>query len=205
VAHAARRHGARLIHLSTDYVFDGSAHSPYGAESPAEPLNVYGSTKREGERRVLASGADSAVVRTAWLHSRGGTNFVRTTLRVLGEGRVMRVVDDQIGTPTRARHLAHALWRIVERPGLRGMLHFTDCGVASWFDVATAIMDALGEAGRLPPGADVVPIKTTEYPAPARRPLYSVLDKHDSWRAIGYTPPHWRHGVVATVHELLDA
>jgi dTDP-4-dehydrorhamnose reductase len=205
VAESARRRGARVIHLSTDDVFDGSAHSPYAVDAPTGPLSVYGSTKLEAERRVLASGAACTVVRTAWLHSRDGANFVRTTLRVLNEGRVMRVVDDQIGTPTRARHLAHALWRIVERPAAGRILHFTDAGVASWFDVATAIMDALGEDARLPAGADVVPITSDEYPTAARRPRYSVLDKHDSWRAIGYTPPHWRHGIVATTHELLNA
>ena len=205
VADAARRHGARVIHISTDYVFDGAAHAPYAVDAPTGPLGVYGSTKLESERRVLASGADCVVVRTAWLHSHGGTNFVRTTLGVLGAGKTMRVVDDQIGTPTRARHLAHALWRVVERPQLGGVLHFTDAGVASWFDVATAIMDALGEERKLPPGADVVPITSDEYPTPARRPRYSVLDKHGSWREIGYTPPHWRHGIVATTHELLNA
>lgn len=205
VADSARRHGARVIHISTDYVFDGSAHTPYAVDAPTRPLSVYASTKLEGERRVLGSGADCAVVRTAWLHSRDGANFVRTTHRLLCAGRVMRVVDDQLGTPTRARHLAHALWRIAERPAIHGVLHFTDSGVASWFDVATAIMDALGEAGKLPTGADVVPITTEEYPTAAERPRYSVLDKHDSWRAIGYTPPHWRHGIVATTHELLNA
>lgn len=205
VARSACRHGARVIHVSTDYVFDGSAHSPYPVDAPTRPLGVYGSSKLEGERRVLASGADCVIVRTAWLHSRDGANFVRTTVRVLREGRLMRVVDDQVGTPTRGRHLAHALWRIAERPALRGILHFTDSGIASWFDVATAIMDALGEAGKLPTGADVVPIMTEEYPTAAERPRYSVLDKHDSWRAIGYTPPHWRHGIVATTHELLNA
>lgn len=205
VARAACRHGSRMLHISTDYVFDGSAHSPYPVDGPTGPPNVYGSTKLEGERRVLAAGAHCVVVRTAWLHSRDGENFVRTTLGILRAGRVMRVVDDQIGTPTRARHLAHALWRIVERPALRGVLHFTDAGVASWYDVATAIMDALGEAGALAAGADVVPIATADHPTRAPRPCYSVLDKHDSWRAIGYTPPHWRHGVVATTHELLHA
>lgn len=205
VAQSARRHDARVIHISTDYVFDGESHAPYAVDAPTAPLSVYGSTKLEAERRVAASGASYVILRTAWLHSHGGANFVRTTLRVLGTGRVMRVVDDQIGTPTRARHLAHALWRIVERPSLSGILHFTDSGVASWFDVATAIMDTLGEAGKLPSGADVVPIVSEEYPTPARRPRYSVLDKHESWRAIGYTPPHWRHGVIATTHELLNA
>ena len=205
IAEIAERASIRLVHISTDYVFDGAGHEPYTPDAPTGPINVYGETKLEGERRVLAASSRSVIVRTAWVHSGGGANFVRTAARLLGAGQVMRVVDDQIGTPTRARHLAHALWRIVAQFGDERLLHFTDAGVASWFDVAVAVMDALGEAGRLPHGADVVPIATAGYPTPARRPRFSVLDSHACWRAIGYTPPHWRHGIVASTRELLNA
>lgn len=205
IAEVAERASVRLVHISTDYVFDGAGHQPYSPDASAGPINVYGATKLDGERRVLARSSRSVVVRTAWVHSGAGSNFVRTAVRVLGSGQVMRVVDDQIGTPTRARHLAHALWRIVAQPEGERLLHFTDAGVASWFDVAVAVMDALGEAGRLPPGADVTPIASDEYPTPARRPQYTVLDAHACWRRISYTPPHWRHGVVASTHELLNA
>jgi dTDP-4-dehydrorhamnose reductase len=117
----------------------------------------------------------------------------------------MRVVDDQIGTPTRALHLAEAIWRIAERPDIQGILHFTDAGVASWFDVALAVLESLREAGRLANGTTVSPISTTEFPTPARRPTYSVLDKHASWRLLDYTPLHWRAGVRASTSELLNA
>ena len=205
IAEMAERASIRLVHISTDYIFDGAAHQPYSPDAPTGPINVYGETKLEGERRVLTASSRSVVVRTAWVHSGGGANFVRTAMRVLGSGQVMRVVDDQIGTPTRARHLAHALWRVVAHSQVDRVLHFTDAGVASWFDVAVAVMDALGEAGKLPHGADVVPIATADYPTPARRPRFAVLDSHACWRTIGYTPPHWRHGVVASTHELLNA
>ncbi len=131
--------GARLLHVSTDYVFDGNASTPYPPSAPTSPLNVYGASKLEGERRVHAAAGGAAVVRTAWLHSGGGVNFVKTAVRVLGSGSPMRVVDDQIGTPTRARHLAQALWSLSARPDITGTLHFTDAGVASWYDVAVAV------------------------------------------------------------------
>ena len=197
--------GARFIHLSTDYVFDGRAHSPYSTDAEVAPINAYGATKLEGERRALAANPAAVVVRTAWIHSGGGTNFVRTAVQLLTAGRPMRVVDDQVGTPTRALHLAEALWHIAARPDVRGVLHFTDAGVASWFDVAVAVREALRAADRLGEGADVTPARSDQFPRPARRPQFSVLDKHGSWEIIGYVPPHWRQGVIASTMELLNA
>ena len=205
IAEVSAKAGARFIHLSTDYVFDGRAHTPYLPHAQVGPISVYGSTKLEGERRALAASPASVIVRTAWVHSGGGVNFIKTAVRLLSAGTPMRVVDDQIGTPTRAAHLADALWRIVARPDIRGILHFTDAGVASWFDVAVVVSETLKEAGRLGTGATVLPALTAEFPRPARRPLYSVLDKHASWAAIGVVPPHWRLGVVASTLELLNA
>jgi dTDP-4-dehydrorhamnose reductase len=205
IAEATAAAGVRFVHISTDYVFDGCAHTPYTTESPVAPLNVYGATKLEGERRVLSAAPDSVVVRTAWVHSGGGVNFVRTVVRLLSTGKPMRVVDDQIGTPTRANHLAEALWRIADRPALRGLLHFTDAGVASWFDVAIAVKETLAEGDRLGAGATVTPIRSDQFPTAARRPRYSVLDKHESWNAIGYLPPHWRKGIIDSTRELMNA
>jgi len=205
IARAAAHAGIRLIHISTDYVFDGTASQPYAPDAPTSPQSVYGRTKRDGETLVLEAAPSSVIVRTAWVHSGGGANFVRTAVRHLTAGRAMRVVDDQVGTPTRADHLAIALWRVVERPALTGTLHFTDSGVASWFDVAVVVLETLRAAGRLPEGASVTPIPTSEYPLPARRPAYSVLDKHQTWRAIDYVPPHWRDGVIRSTSELLNA
>ena len=203
IARQSARRGIRVIHISTDYVFDGKAHAPYSTTSPVAPINVYGATKLEGERRVLAADDSHVVVRTAWVHSATGTNFIKTCVRVLTKGAVMRVVDDQIGTPTRALHLANALWRIVGLPDVDRMLHFTDAGVASWYDVATAVLDAMRENGRAGESAAVVPVGTEEFLRPARRPEFSVLDKRSSWSAIGYLPPHWKEGVAASTGELL--
>jgi dTDP-4-dehydrorhamnose reductase len=204
VAEQCAKAGARLIHLSTDYVFDGRGSSPYATDAPVGPINVYGETKLEGERRVLAVSQSNVVVRTAWVHSGGGANFVRTAVNLLSAGKPMRVVDDQIGTPTRALHLAEALWHLSDRSSATGVLHFTDAGVASWFDVAVTVLETLRNAGRAVTGADVTTARTEDFPRPARRPLYSVLDKHASWQAIGYTPPHWRLGVIASTQELVN-
>ena len=203
IAELASAAGARLIHVSTDYVFDGRAHRPYAPNAEVAPINTYGATKLEGERRVLASAPQSVVVRTAWVHSGTGVNFIRTAVRMLTAGNVMRVVDDQIGTPTRALHLAQAIWRISARPHLQGVLHFTDAGVASWFDVAEVVHAVLKQEGSLGAGASVVPRLTDEAPRPAARPHFSVMDKHASWEAIGFVPPHWRDGVIASTREAL--
>jgi dTDP-4-dehydrorhamnose reductase len=205
VAGAAASAGIRLIHLSTDYVFDGTAALPYRPEDATGPLNEYGRTKLEGEAFVRANAPKSAIVRTAWIHSGGESNFVATVVRHLTAGRAMRVVDDQVGTPTRAHDLAVALWCLADRTEVAGTLHFTNAGVGSWFDVAITILETLRAAGRLPDGASVTPIGTAEYPTPAKRPAYSVLDKHESWQSIGYLPPHWREGVVMSTSERLNA
>jgi dTDP-4-dehydrorhamnose reductase len=205
IAELATLAGARVIHLSTDYVFDGQAHSPYLPEAAASPLNAYGATKLEGERRVLAAACESVIVRTAWVHSGGGTNFIRTAVRLLTAGTPMRVVDDQIGTPTRAAHLADALWRIAAQTDIRGVLHFTDAGVASWYDVAVVVHETLRSAGRLGRGAGVSAARSEDFPRPARRPQFSVLDKHASWDRIGVLPPHWAEGVIASTMELVNA
>ena len=205
IAEAAARASVRFIHISTDYVFDGCGHIPYTTDAAVGPINVYGATKLEGERRVLAAAANSVVVRTAWVHSGGGVNFVRTVVRLLTKGTPMKIVDDQIGTPTRASHLAEALWRIAELTDLRGVLHFTDAGVASWFDVAVVVRETLENAGRVGAAAVVTPIPSDQFPTAARRPKYAVLDKHSSWKAIGYQPPHWREGIIDSTRELMNA
>lgn len=205
LAKLAKESSIRFFHLSTDYVFDGRAHTPYLPDDSTGPLSVYGATKLEGERRVLAEDSNAVIVRTAWVHTGGGVNFINTAVRLLSAGTPMRVVDDQVGTPTRAEHLATALWRIADRKDIHGMLHFTDAGVASWFDVAAVVEETLRNAGRLGTGASVTPARTEEFPRPARRPQFSVLDKHASWRTIGFVPPHWRQGVIASTMEILNA
>ena len=196
---------ARFVHVSTDYVFDGFGAAPYETSAKPSPLNVYGATKLDGEVAVMRACPDAAVVRTAWVHSGGGVNFVATAVRVLRNGTVMRVVDDQVSTPTRAANLAQALWTLSVTPAVRGVLHFTDAGVASWYDVAECVLEALQRSGVAGAGAAVVPVNSSAFPRPARRPRVSLLDKHSGWAALGSTPAHWRAGVIASTHELIHA
>jgi dTDP-4-dehydrorhamnose reductase len=204
MAGVARESGCRFLHLSTDYVFDGRGPAPYATDAATSPLNVYGATKLAGEVGALRENRDAAVVRTAWVHSGGASNFVATAVRVLGAGKSMHVVDDQIGTPTRARHLAVAIWKLAAHTELRGLLHFTDAGVASWYDVATAVLETMRACGRASGDVAVLPVSSGASPRAARRPACAVLDKHDSWHRLGYVPPHWRIGVDASTRELLN-
>jgi len=143
LALAAREVGARLVHLSTDFVFDGASSIPYPPEAPTNPLNVYGVTKRAGEQAVLeVLPGRSVVLRTSWLYAAEGSNFVRTMLRLMCANGAVRVVADQVGTPTAARSVAQAIWKITERPSVTGIHHWSDAGVASWYDFAVAIAEA---------------------------------------------------------------
>ncbi len=192
VAEACAAVGARMVQVSTDYVFDGTKGSPYRPDDPPNPVNTYGRTKLEGERAVLDVLGDRAcVLRTAWVYSVEGPSFLTTMLRLLPERDELRVVEDQIGTPTSAVSLARAVVRIVER-GVAGVHHWTDAGVASWYDFAVAIAEELHARGRLPRMPRIAPIPTSAYPTPARRPPYSVLDKTTTREALGLEPAHWR-------------
>ena len=193
--------GARLLHLSTDFVFDGRFSSPYRADAPTNPLSVYGTTKRDGERAVMDTLPEhSVIVRTAWVYAAEGKNFLNTMLRVMRERGAVRVVADQVGTPTAARPLAETLWKIVMRPEIRGIHHWTDAGVASWYDFAVAIAEEGAALGLLPQTVTVAPIATEDYPTPAHRPAYSVLDKR-SLAAFGLSPRHWRARLRDTLKE----
>ena len=205
LAEAAATIGARFLHVSTDYVFDGAGGAPYRTDAAVSPLNVYGQSKVAGEIAVRNLKTNAAIVRTAGIHSGGGVNFVATAVRLLSGGQVMRVVDDQVSTPTRAAHLAQALWALASRNDVRGILHFTDAGVASWYDVAHCVLDTLVACHAAPAGARVQPVSSTEFPRPAMRPAVSLLDKHASWTTLGFVPPHWRVGVAASTRELLHA
>jgi dTDP-4-dehydrorhamnose reductase len=206
LAQALNERGGRLIHVSTDYVFDGTKAMPYRREDMPRPLSVYGKSKLEGERRVAAAlGARAVVIRTAWLYSTHGANFVKTMLRVMAERDEVRVVSDQIGTPTWARGLAQCIWQVAARPELTGVFHWTDAGVASWYDFAVAIQEEALALGILKRSARVVPIATSEYPAAARRPMYSVLDKAESWRDLRATAEHWRVALREMLREVLSA
>lgn len=188
LANAARDVGARLVHVSTDFVFDGRSSVPYPPDAPTAPLSVYGQTKLEGE---YLAGADALIVRTAWVYAVTGHNFVKTMLRLMRQHPQVRVVADQIGSPTYAPGLAAALWSLAAR-GAKGVFHYTDSGIASWYDFAVAIQEEALAIGLLDRSVPIIPIATADYPTPAARPSYSVLDKSASWAALGGASPHWR-------------
>jgi dTDP-4-dehydrorhamnose reductase len=195
LARAARETGARLIHVSTDYVFDGGANTPYAPDAECRPLGVYGESKRQGEIAVLEAIDNALILRTAWLYSRYGANFVLTMLRLMAEREQLSVVADQIGAPTWSGTLAAAVWAAAARPEISGIYHWTDAGVASWYDFAVAIQEEALALGKLARPVPVVPIRTADYPTAARRPAYSVLDCTRSWSDFGLPPIHWREAL----------
>lgn len=209
MAAAALDCDARLIHISTDYVFAGDKGSPYQETDPTNPLNAYGESKLAGEQAILDADADAVIVRTAWVYGAGGKgNFVKTMLRLGAERSEVRVVADQIGTPTWTGDLAKAITTIAgatETPIPAGIYHYTNSGVASWYDFAIAIFEEAAALG-LPLSLNrVVPITTSEYPTPARRPAYSVLACGKINSYLGGPAPHWRQGLRTMLSELQTA
>jgi dTDP-4-dehydrorhamnose reductase len=205
LAEATFTSGARFVHVSTDYVFDGNGSAPYATDAAVAPLSVYGASKLKGEQLITLANPAAAIVRTAWVHSGGDNNFVATAVSIFQQQKVMHVVDDQISTPTRALHLASALWTFVARAKLSGLFHYTDAGVASWYDVAHCVLDTMQRDGLREPKAAVAPVATSEFPRPAARPRVSLLDKHATWKALDHVPQHWRVGVAASTREMTHA
>jgi dTDP-4-dehydrorhamnose reductase len=207
VAHLAvlcREAGLPLLHVSTDYVFDGAAARPYGEEDLAGPLGMYGRSKWEGEEAVRGCHQEHVIVRTAWLYGCHGRNFVKTMLRVAQEREVLRVVDDQYGCPTWSRDVAEALVTICRRIAQDrdrvpwGTYHFCGAGQTTWYGFAQAII-AAARAYEPLRVQEVVPIPTSAYPTPAKRPAYSVLDCSKVQAVFGITPRPWR----ASLHDCL--
>lgn len=206
LAQSARQCGARLVQVSTDFVFDGRASSPYPPDAETAPLSVYGKSKRIGEQAVLQTlGSDAVVLRTAWVYAAWGRNFLRTMLRLMTEQRSVRVVMDQVGAPTAARSVADVLWKLAERGDLHGIHHWTDAGVASWYDFAVEIAAEATSMKLLPPEIEVVPITTADYPTPARRPAYSVLDTQSTCALLGLRPVPWQVNLQAVLREIACA
>jgi dTDP-4-dehydrorhamnose reductase len=202
LARAAAEAGCRLLHLSTDFVFDGESNRAYLPTDAAHPLSVYGATKLAGEHKVLHSGSEGIVLRTAWVYAAAGRNFVLTMLRLMRERERVEVVCDQIGAPTWAQGLAHAIWDLMQAEAPAGVHHWTDLGVASWYDFAVAIQDEALARGLLTRAATIAPITSAEYPTRARRPAFSVLDTRAT-RALVRTPAvHWRHHLRKMLDEL---
>jgi dTDP-4-dehydrorhamnose reductase len=204
LARACATNNIRLIHVSTDFVFDGAASSPYLPQAATAPLGEYGRSKLLGEQAVQAALPEAMIVRTGWVYSARGNNFVKTMLRLMAERDELSVVADQVGTPTWAQGLALALWQAVERPALTGVYHWSDAGACSWYDFAVAICEEGVVNGLLPREVTVRPIATEDYPTPAMRPPYSVLDKSSSWRDLEFEGIHWRKQLRAMLAELKE-
>lgn len=203
LARAAASAGVHLVHVSTDFVFDGSSSSPYRITDSVNPINVYGETKARGESAVYdALEGDATVLRTAWVYSPIGSNFLNTMVRLMKERDEINVVSDQIGTPTLAAGLAQACWRSLERK-VRGTLHWTDAGVASWYDFAVAIYKQLRATGILDHDVLVHPIPASKFPTAAKRPVFSVLDKTDSWETLQLCPVHWQTQLESAVSSIV--
>lgn len=196
--------GVPVVHYSTDFVFSGQTDHPYREDDEPAPLSVYGQTKRAGELALLDSAADALVLRTAWVYGVRGRNFLLTMRNLFRERNELRIVDDQVGTPTWSRMLAevtaqvmHALFTgAVDIKQVKGLYHVTSAGAVSWYGFATAIRDAIGS------NCELTPIPTSEYPAPARRPAYSVLDTTRFRETFGLTLPDWRQTLALCLEDL---
>lgn len=197
LARAALANGAAMIQVSTDYVFDGTAHIPYTEEEPTCPASVYGSTKLAGEQNVMDHCEKAMVIRTAWLYSIYGNNFVKTMIRLGQERDSLGVIFDQIGTPTYANDLAQAIFAAINKGVVRGIYHFSDEGVCSWYDFTIAIHRLAGIAS-----CKVKPLHTADYPAKAPRPHYSVLDKTKIKDTFGIEIPHWEESLKRCINQL---
>lgn len=193
-----------LIHISTDFVFDGKASRPYGTDALPAPLGEYGQSKLAGELAVRGILPGALVIRTGWVYSRFGSNFVKTMLRLMAGRSELGVVADQVGTPTWARGLAEVTWAAVARPRLDDIYHWSDAGVCSWYDFAVAIHEEAHAIGLLERPVRINPITTADYPTAARRPAYSVLDKTSAWRDLGMEALHWRVQLRAMLAELKE-
>lgn len=181
LAKVAKQHGIRLIHISTDFVFDGSKNTPYTVSDTPNPINVYGASKLAGEQAIAKYCPDnSAIVRTSWVYSSHGNNFVKTMLRLMAEKNELNIVSDQIGCPTNAKGLAQFLWQLAEQESLEQIYNYSDLGVASWYDFATAIQGIAFEKGKLQRKIPIKPISSAQYPTPAKRPVFSLMKHRES-------------------------
>ncbi|MGE4262218.1 dTDP-4-dehydrorhamnose reductase [Shewanella sp.] len=193
LAFACQKYGARMLHVSTDFVFDGKSTTPHQTDAIPSPINVYGASKLAGDmavQKILP--CSSVIVRTAWVYSSHGKNFVKTMLRLMSDKPELRVIYDQVGTPTWAKGLARWLWMVTQQTKINGLYHWTDAGVASWYDFAIAIQELALEKGLLYKSIPIIPISTSEYPTPAKRPSFSVIDKSLAEEVSGIQTVHWR-------------
>jgi dTDP-4-dehydrorhamnose reductase len=201
IVEAAAGVGSRLLHLSTDFVFDGKSSRGYLPSDATNPLSVYGATKLAGEQHVIR-GRSGIVLRTSWVYASHGKNFVLTMLKLMKEREQIGVVADQIGSPTWAASAARAIWGLIDADAEGGIYHWTDLGVASWYDLAIAIQDEALERGLLPCAVRVLPIPSASYPTRAVRPAFSVLNSQSTRIAINAPGVHWRHNLRKMLDEI---
>ncbi|KWV91353.1 dTDP-4-dehydrorhamnose reductase [Erythrobacter sp. YT30] len=193
MAHAMAETGGKLVHVSTDFVFDGEANTPYLPDAKRDPLSAYGRTKAAGENHLRP---EDLLIRTSWVYEAGGSNFVRTMLRLMREREELGVVADQIGAPTWATRLAQVIWQLVDRKAA-GIHHYCDDGQTSWYEFAVAIAEEAHALGMIPRIPKIKPIATTDYSTPAARPSFSVLDCSSTHAILGEPPVPWRDNLKA--------
>lgn len=197
IASFLSKKNSRLIYISTDYVFDGTSSSPLTELAPTNPVNWYGSTKLEGERLVLKNNLNSLVIRTSWVYSAFGNNFVKTMMRLMKGGPSVRVVDDQIGSPTYAGDLAEAIMHILESEHfVPGIFHYCNEGQASWFSFASEIKELSGFS------CDVIAIPSSGFPTPAKRPAYSLMDNSKIKKVYGLSIPEWKTSLALCIQKI---
>lgn len=205
VAEAAARCGARIIQISTDYVFDGNRSTPYPPEAAPAPLNVYGASKLEGEVRAAAAAPDALVIRAGWLYSWHGKNFLLSLMRLIGSSKPLKVVSDQTGCPTRAQELAAIIWKAAVA-GLQGTYHWANAGRGSWYDFATEIAAAAQDLHLVDDVPSITAVTSEEYGSPARRPKFSVLDSTKLAALLDCSPLPWREALRQEMaHHTRDA
>lgn len=197
LAAVCKEYGTKFLHISTDYVFDGTASAPYKEDAATNPQSVYGASKLEGEKEALHFNTDTIIIRTSWVYSEYGRNFVKTMIKLMNEKEQLYVVNDQIGSPTYAADLADAIMQIISSGKWSpGIYHYSNEGVISWFDFAVAIRDLTGSTCK------VTAIPTTSYPTPAKRPVYSVLDKSKIAGTYGISLKDWKDSLRGCLDRL---
>ncbi|MGQ0738891.1 MAG: dTDP-4-dehydrorhamnose reductase [Bacteroidota bacterium] len=197
LAAVCKEHNTKLLHFSTDYVFDGTARTPYREDSPTNPQAVYGASKLEGEKQALQFNPDAIIIRTSWVYSEFGKNFVRTMVKLMSEKKEIKVVDDQLGSPTYAADLAEAVLQIISSGNWKpGIYHYCNDGVISWYDLAVAIGKKTGGHSKIDP------ISTSQYPTAARRPAYSALDTSKIQKTFGIVLKDWEKSLGICLERL---
>lgn len=201
LAKSCAQHAIKFVQVSTDFVFDGQQSTPYSPETTCTPLSEYGKSKLAGEQAALEHASNALIVRTSWLYSAHGNNFVKSMIRLMNERDELGIVYDQVGSPTWADTLAHSLWSLITQ-NTQGIVHCSDNGVASWYDFAVAIQEEAQQRDLITKPANIKPIRSADYPTPARRPAYSVMGKQATEHALGKPLPYWRTSLRSMLDEL---